>query len=189
LDAEQVITVTIVANIGTTTIDVRNAGKRRTIARGLALRFSGTASNAQNPQLTLTWVFGDGTPDARGRNVAHRFRREGSYTVKAQASGASVSIKVLVRRRAVEVVGAPQIADGVMTLRVRTRVAGKLSLRVDSRSRTISVPSASKLQTLSIQVTTGPLVRLSLRLRPTKATALPGLTVRRLVLVSPLSAG
>lgn len=189
LEAEQLITVTIVANVGTTTIDVANAGKRRTIARGMALRFSGTASNAQNPRLTLTWTFGDGTPKALGPTVAHRFRREGSFTVKAEAGGASKSIKVLVRRRAVEVIGAPQIADGVMTLRVRTRVAGKLSLRVDSRSRTISVPSASTLQTLSIQVTTGPLARLSLRLRPTKATALPGLSVRRLVLVSPQSAG
>ena len=76
-----------------------------------------------------------------------------------------------------------------MTLRVRTRVAGKLSLRVDSRSRTIDVPAGLTQQTLRIQVTTGPLARLTLRLRPAKATKTPGLTLRRLVLVSPLSAG
>ena len=48
-----------------------------------------------------------------------------------------------------------------------------------------------KEQTLRIQVTTGPLVRLSLRLTPSKvkASSLEALTVRRLVLVSPLSAG
>ena len=47
---------------------------------------------------------------------------------------------VLVRRRAVEVVGMPRTADGVMTLRVRTRVAGALSVRVDSRSQTVEGP-------------------------------------------------
>ncbi len=186
---ERVITMTIVANVGTVKLDVTDAKKRRTIARGMSLRFRGTAINAQGKSLLVTWKFGDGTRDARGPRVAHRFRREGTFTVRAQASGESVSIKVVVRRRAVELIGAPRVADGVMTLKVRTRAAGKLSLRVDSRSRTIAVPAASKEQTLRIQVTTGPLARLTLRLRPTKATALPGLSLRKLVLVSPLSAG
>jgi hypothetical protein len=53
----------------------------------------------------------------------------------------------------------------------------------------MDVPAASTQQTLSIQVTTGPLARLTLRLRPAKATKVPGLTLRRLVLVSPRSAG
>jgi hypothetical protein len=185
----QLITVTIVANVGTVRLEVEGAGKRRTIARGMALRFAGTAITAQGIPLLLTWTFDDGTPDVRGSKVAHRFRREGSYTVKAQVRGKSASIKVVVRRRAVELIGVPRVFDGVMTLRVRTRVAGKLSLRVDSRSRTVAVPSDSKQHTLSIQVTTGPLARLTLRLRPTKATVLPGLSLRRLVLVSPLSAG
>ena len=143
MDAAQLITVTIVANVGTTTIEVQDAGKRRTIARGTALRFSGTASNAQNPRLTLTWTFGDGSPDARGRNVAHRFRREGSFTVKAEAGGATKTIKVVVRRRAVEVVGAPDIADGVMTLRVRTRRRGQASFARGQPFADDPVPSAS----------------------------------------------
>ena len=155
----------------------------------MALRFRGSAINAQGTSLLVTWTFGDGTREARGSRVAHRFRREGTYSVKAKAGGESVSIRVIVRRRAVELIGSPRIADGVMTLKVRTRVAGRLSLRVDSRSRTMAVPASVKEQTLRIQVTTGPLARLTLRLRPAKATALPGLSVRKLVLVSPLAAG
>ena len=79
--------------------------------------------------------------------------------------------------------------DGVLTVRVRTRVAGKLLFRVDSRSHTTSVPAGSSERTLRIQVTSGPLARIILRLTPTKATNLPMLRVRQLVLVSPLSAG
>jgi hypothetical protein len=186
---QQIIGVTIVKPAGKVTLTVKGAGKRREIARGAALRFEGTAVDARGPITLLNWNFGDGTAEVRGTKVAHRFRRVGSFTVKVSASGASVSIKVLVRRRAVELIGPPKIADGVMTMRVRTRVAGKLSMRVDSRSRTIGVPAASTAQTLRIQVTTGPLARLTLRLRPAKATKLPGLTLRRLVLVSPRSAG
>ncbi|MDX6596966.1 MAG: large repetitive protein [Gaiellales bacterium] len=189
MSAEQLITVTVVKPAGKVTLKVKDAGRRREIARGAALRFEGTAVDARGPITLLNWDFGDGTAEVRGTKVAHRFRREGSYTVKVTASGASVSVKVLVRRRAVELLGAPSIVDGVMTLRVRTRVAGKLSMRVDSRSRTMDVPAASTQQTLSIQVTTGPLARLTLRLRPAKATKVPGLTLRRLVLVSPRSAG
>jgi len=189
LKADQIISITIVKPAGKVTLNVTRAGKRREIARGAALRFAGTAVDERGPIPLLNWNFGDGSPEVRGTKVAHRFRREGSFTVKVTASGATASIKVIVRRRAVELIGPPQVVDGVMTLRVRTRVAGKLSLRVDSRSRTIDVPKTSTQQTLRIQVTTGPLARLTLRLRPAKATKTPGLTLRRLVLVSPLSAG
>ncbi len=83
------------------------------------------------------------------------------------------------RKRAVELTAPPAVFDGVMRIRVRTRVAGKLSVRVDSRSRTITVPAATTETEVSLQVTTGPLVRLSLRLRPSKATKLPALSLRR----------
>ena len=186
---QQIISMTIVKPAGKVTLTVKDASKRREIARGAALRFEGTAVDARGPITLLNWNFGDGSAEVRGTKVAHRFRREGSYTVKVSASGETVSIRVLVRRRAVELIRAPTIVDGVMTLRVRTRLAGKLSMRVDSRSRTIDVPATSSQRTLRIQVTTGPLARLTLRLRPAKATKVPGLTLRRLVLVSPLSAG
>ena len=83
----------------------------------------------------------------------------------------------------------PRIEDGVLQVRVRTRVAGKLLFRVDSRSHTIAVPAGSSERTLRIQVTSGPLARLILRLTPNKPTTLPMLRVRQIVLVSPLSAG
>jgi hypothetical protein len=97
---------------------------------------------------------------------------------------------VVVRRRAVEVVGPPHVADGVLELTVRTRAAGRLLLKADSRSQTISVPATPVTQVLRIQVTTGPLVRLTLRLTPSKRSPnLRVFAVRRLVMVSPLSAG
>jgi hypothetical protein len=106
------------------------------------------------------------------------------------ASNATVTVPVLVRRRAIELVGAPSVAGGVMTVRVLTRAAGALSLRVDSRSQTVAVAAGPKPRTLHMQVTTGPLVRLALHLKPKKkATALLAFSVRRLVLVSPRSAG
>jgi hypothetical protein len=76
-----------------------------------------------------------------------------------------------------------------MRMLVRTRAAGNLSVRVDSRSRTIKVAAGTQVTAVSIQVTTGPVVRLTLRLRPGKRTNLPALSLRRLVLVSPVSAG
>jgi hypothetical protein len=64
---------------------------------------------------------------------------------------------------------------------------------VDSRSQTIATGTGMRVHTLRIQVTTGPLVRLSLRLTPRKgldaAKMLPALTMRRLVLVPPRAAG
>jgi hypothetical protein len=72
---------------------------------------------------------------------------------------------------------------------VRTRVAGQLTLRVDNRSQTISVPAGVTRHSLRMQVTTGPLVRLTLRLRPSKSTLLPVLAVQQLVLVPAPSAG
>jgi hypothetical protein len=64
---------------------------------------------------------------------------------------------------------------------------------VDSRSQTLAAGTGMHVHTLRIQVTTGPLVRLSLRLTPRKglkaAKMLPALTMRRLVLVPPRAAG
>jgi hypothetical protein len=190
--AEARVLVAIAKTVGKVTIEVKDAGRRRVIAQGMSIRLLGHAVDAQGRPLTISWKFGDGTPAASGSAISHRFRKNGAFTVKASASeSAFVLIKVLVRRRAVEVVGTPRVADGVLQVRVRTRAAGSLSLRVDSRSRTLSVPAATHDRTLQIQVTTGPLVRLSLRLKPSKvkASALEALTVRRLVLVGPLSAG
>jgi hypothetical protein len=96
----------------------------------------------------------------------------------------------MVLRRAVEVVGAPKVIAGVLQVTVRTRTAGQLLLKADSRSQTIRVPAGLTRQTLHIQVTTGPLVRLTLRITPDKKTPkLKVITIRRLVMVSPLSAG
>jgi hypothetical protein len=78
----------------------------------------------------------------------------------------------------------------VLQVTVRTRTAGQLLLKADSRSQTIRVPAGLTRQTLHIQVTTGPLVRLTLRITPDKKTPkLKVITIRRLVMVSPLSAG
>jgi hypothetical protein len=192
LRADATVVVAIAKTVGKVTIEVDDARKTRVIPQGMSIRLLGHAVDALGRGLTITWQFGDGTPAASGSTVAHRFRKSGAFSVKASASdSASVTVKVLVRRRAVEIVGTPRVVDGVMQVRVRTRAAGALSLRVDSRSRTVSVPAASKEQTLQIQVTTGPLVRLSLRLDPraVKASSLEALTVRRLVLVSPTAAG
>ncbi len=184
------VTVTVSPPIGKVTLDVQHAGKRLTLVSGLALRLAGHAINAQGHDVTIVWNFGDGTPTARGPAVAHRFRRSGAFTVKASASTAAPAvIHVVVRPRAVQLVGAPKMSDGVMTVQVRTRAAGQLSLRVDSRSRTVAVPAGSNVRTLRIQVTTGPLVRLMLRLRPTAKTSLLAFSERRIVLVPPLSAG
>ena len=179
------VTVTIAADATPVTLVVANT-KPRVLTRGLALRLSGVALDQAGKPRTISWDFGDKTPPASGANVAHRFRNPGTFFVTATASTAPpVRIKVMVRQPAVEVVGAPSVEDGVMPLRVRTRVAGKLPLRVDSRSQTISVPSGLTVQTLRIQVTTGPLVRLTLRLTPRKKTVLQALRMRQLVLVSP----
>ena len=97
------------------------------------------------------------------RRHAHDTRLEGSHRFRAGAPSASR------RRRAGSRAPArcssagrrpdrrrPDVADGVMEVRVRTRTAGKLPLRVDSRSQTLTVPASSKVQTLRIQVTTRP---------------------------------
>jgi hypothetical protein len=188
LSAQGRVIVIIAKPVGKVTISVPNT-RKRTIARGMAIRFEGHAVDAQGSPIGIAWNFGDGTPLARGSAVAHRFRREGSFTAKASAGGQSVPIKVLVRRRALELMSAPRVVEGVLQLRVLTRAAGVLFMRADSRSQTIRVPAGSSLRELRIQVTTGPLVRLSLRLRPSSKTVLPMLSLRRLVLVSPLSAG
>ena len=190
LTTEAVVRVTIATAVGRVNFVVTDAGKRRAIAQGAALRFAGTAVDTQGQEFRVAWNFGDGSPGTSGRNVSHRFRRNGAFTVKATAPGASpIEIKVLVRKRAVELVAPPVVVEGVMRIRVRTRVAGRLSVRVDSRSRTITVPAATTETEVSLQVTTGPMVRLSLRLRPGKATKLPALSLRRVVLIPPRSAG
>jgi hypothetical protein len=193
LSAEpQRVTVTIAANTAPVTLEVTNAGKRRVLTRGMSLHLHGVAQDALGTFVpTVNWNFGDGRPAASGSSVAHRFTRTGSFTVTVTASTAPpVKVRVLVRAPAVEVIGAPEVADGVMQVHVRTRMAGKLKFQVDSRSQTLSVPAGLTEQVLRMQVTSGPLVRLSLRLTPSKKIALPTLLrVRQLVLVSPASAG
>ena len=189
LSADQIVLVTVVSTIGKVNLTVKDAGKTRSVASGLALRMKGSAVDATGVATPIFWDFGDHTPIVRGTAVAHRFRKAGAFTVKATAGKEARQIKVLVRRRAVELVDAPEVFDGVMQLTVRTRAAGRLLLRADSRSQQLSVPAGLTEQTLRIQVTTGPLVRLTLRLTPSKATPLLRIfTVRRIVLVSPLSA-
>ena len=100
-------------------------------------------------------------------------------------------MKVVVRRRAVELVGAPEVVDGVLQVTVRTRAAGKLLLSADSRSQTISVPAGLTRADAAHPGHDRPA-------RPADAAPdaeqeddqlLRVLTIRRLVLVSPLSAG
>ncbi len=184
------IIVIISPPVGTVVLRVTGGLKRRTVASGLAVRFGAQAIDAAGHNTTVFWNFGDGSPEVQGVAVAHRFRRAGAFKVRVTASNATVTVPVVVRRHAVELVGVPRTTGGVMTLRVRTRAAGALSVRVDSRSQTVAVPAGSKLRTLHMQVTTGPLVRLTLRLKPKKGAAtLLAFSVRRLVLVPPLAAG
>jgi hypothetical protein len=184
------IIVIVSPPVGKVTLSVTGGLKRRTVASGLAVRFGGQAIDAAGHKTTVFWNFGDGSPEVQGAAVAHRFRRAGAFKVKVTASNTSVTVPVLVRRRAVQLVGVPHTVGGVMTLRVLTRAAGRLSVRVDSRSQTVAVAAGSKLRTLHMQVTTGPLVRLTLRLKPRKSSAsLLADSVRRLVLVPPLAAG
>jgi len=172
------------------TLTVKEAKKKYSLAAGLALRLEGHAVDAQGHPVAVTWNFGDKTPTVTGSAVAHRFRNAGAFTIKASASTATpVQMHVLVRRRAVELLKPPQTVNGVISVFVRTRVAGRLTLRVDNRSQTISVPAGATQHTLRMQVTTGPLVRLTLRLRPSQSTLLPALAVQRLVLVPAPSAG
>ena len=76
-----------------------------------------------------------------------------------------------------------------MTVRCLTRVAGKLSLRVDSRSRTIDVPADLDAADAAHPGHDRPARAPHAALTPARRRQLPGLTLRRLVLVSPLSAG
>ncbi|MDX6619814.1 MAG: hypothetical protein QOK36_2200 [Gaiellales bacterium] len=184
------VIVTVSPPVGKVTLTVTGGPKRREVAAGLAVRLGAQAIDAAGHPATIFWKFGDGSREVQGAAVAHRFRRPGSFKVRVTASNATVTVPVLVRRRAIELVGAPSVAGGVMTVRVLTRAAGALSLRVDSRSQTVAVAAGPKPRTLHMQVTTGPLVRLALHLKPKKkATALLAFSVRRLVLVSPRSAG
>jgi hypothetical protein len=189
------VLVTVASLTGSVTLNVDHAGRTRVIASGMALRIGGTAVVApKGESQPITWDFGDHTIPVQGPRVAHRYRKPGQYVIKAQAGvkpvTKTVTVKVIVRRRAVEVVGTPRVADGVLQVTVRTRTAGTLLLRADSRSQTIRVPATPVVQALRIQVTTGPLVRLTLRLTPSKkAPKLLLFSARRLVMVSPRSAG
>ena len=134
------VLVTVASLTGAVTLKVDHSGRTRVIASGMALRISGSAVVAPrgDPQ-TITWDFGDHTSPVQGTKVAHRYRNPGQFVIKAQAGDKlvrkTVTVKVIVRRRAVEVVGTPRVADGVLELTVRTRAAGTLLLKADSRSR------------------------------------------------------
>jgi hypothetical protein len=169
---------------------VPDARKTYRVAVGAAVRMAGTAVDAEGNAIIPLWNFGDGPDTARGTKVAHRFRRPGTFTVTASAGDKTVKMKAVVLRRAIEIVGPPKVIQGVLQVTVRTRAAGLLLLKADSRSQTIRVPAGLNRQTLHIQVTTGPLVRLTLRITPSKKTpTLRVMTIRRLVMISPLSAG
>jgi hypothetical protein len=186
------VIVTVSPPTGRVRLTITGGTKQRTVTSGLALRFAAQAIDAAGRSTPVIWDFGDGTPSVRGTSVAHRFRKPGSFRIAVKASTAADSIPVLVKRRAVEIAGIPHTAGGVMTVQVRTRLPGSLSLRVDSRSQTVAVTAGLHERTLHIQVTTGPLVRLTLRLTPKhvkRAKLLPATTVRRLVLVPPRAAG
>ena len=185
------IIVIISPPVGKVTLRVTGGLKKRTVASGLAVRFGAQAIDAAGRKTLVFWNFGDGSPEVQGVAVAHRFRRAGAFKVKVtgqQHDGGGARWSCAGARSSSW--GCRATTGGVMTLRVRTRAAGKLSLRVDSRSQTVAVPAGSKLRTLHMQVTTGPLVRLTLRLKPRKSAAtLLAFSVRRLVLVPPLAAG
>jgi hypothetical protein len=184
------VPITIITPPGSSTLDVPEAGKTYTVAVGAAVRMAGTAVDAEGKSVLPLWTFSDTKTSATGTRVAHRFRRPGTFTVMATAGDKTAKMKAVVLRRAVEVVGAPKVVDGVLQVTVRTRAAGLLLLKADSRSQTIRVPAGLTRQTLRIQVTTGPLVRLTLRITPNKKTpTLKVLTIRRLVMVSPVSVG
>jgi hypothetical protein len=184
------VPITIITPPGSYTLVVPDAGKTYTVATGAAVRMAGTAVNQEGVSVQPIWRFSDTNESARGTKVAHRFRKRGTFTVTATAGDKSARMKVVVLRRAVEIVGAPKVIDGVLQVTVRTRAAGQLLLKADSRSQTIKVPAGLTQQVLHIQVTTGPLVRLTLRITPNKKTPkLKVITIRRLVMVSPLSAG
>ena len=188
--AEQVVLVTVASTIGKVNLTLKDAGKTRSVASGMALRMKASAVDATGgdpDHLGLRRRPAEGP----GNGVAHRFRKPGTFTVKAKAESETAQMKVVVRRRAVEVVGAPDVVDGVMTgdACARARQASSCCARTAARGRS-TVPAASTERTLRIQVTTGPLVRLTLRLTPSKKSPLLRVfSVRRLVLVSPLSAG
>ncbi|MDX6572684.1 MAG: hypothetical protein QOC86_1840, partial [Gaiellales bacterium] len=190
LKASQVVLVTVLSPTGKVTLNVTEAGRTRSIASGMALHMKGSATDATGAPVPIFWDFGDKTAKVKGKSVTHRFRKPGTFIVKAKAENQSKQIKVIVRRRAVELVGAPRIVDGILQVTVHTRAAGKLLFRADSRSQTLHVPAGLTQRTLRIQVTTGPLVRLTLLLTPRgKAPLLRVFRLRRLVLASPVSGG
>ena len=184
--SKQLITVTIVKR-GRQHHARWAEARKAEIARGMALRFAGRAS-ARGAAPLYQWTFGDGSPSGRGTEVAHRFRREGSFTVKARRAGRRLDQGARTPP-AVELIGAPDIADGVMTLRVRTRVRASFAARGQPLADDLRAGRAPRCRRCASRSRPARSSRLTLRLRPTKSTALPGLSVRRLVLVAPQAAG
>jgi hypothetical protein len=189
------VLVTVTSVSSPVNFDMPLHDKTRVIATGMSLRMAGSAVDAEGVEAPIAWNFGDHSAVVIGTKVAHRFRTARTFVVTATAaSGTAASVTrrltVIVRRRAVEIVGTPSVADGVLQVTVRTRAAGTLLLKADSRSQPLRVPAGLTQQVLRIQVTTGPLVRLTLRLTPSnKSPKLLVFAVRRLVMVSPRSAG
>jgi|KBSMisStaDraftv2_1062788.scaffolds.fasta_scaffold05049_6 hypothetical protein len=184
------VPITIITPPGSYTLKVPDDGKTYRIASGASVRMAGSAVDPQGNSVNIGWTFSDTKESVTGTKIAHRFRKPGTFSVTATAGDKTAKMRVMVLRRAVEVVGAPKVIAGVLQVTVRTRTAGQLLLKADSRSQTIRVPAGLTRQTLHIQVTTGPLVRLTLRITPDKKTPkLKVITIRRLVMVSPLSAG
>ena len=137
--------VTVTIREGAREGHARGEGRRQARAPSPAERrcASPVRPSTRGTAVAISWSFGDGTTGARGTSVAHRFKRVGTFTVTARAQNETKRVTVRVRRRAVELAGPPRVVDGVLTVRVRTRVAGRLSVRADSRSRTIKVKAGS----------------------------------------------
>ena len=187
------VLVTIASTIGKVTLTVPDAGKRREIVSGAALRLVGHAVDADGSKVLVFWDFGDHRPAARGSFVAHRFRKPGTYTVTASATGNRRSEEAQGRRapsrgRARRRAAHRRRRD---QLTVRTRAAGKLLLRADSRSQTFSVPAGLTRADAAHPGHDGPARPPDIAAHPPSKKALPVrvFSVRRLVLVSPLSAG
>ena len=58
-------------------------------AAGLKVAFTATAKDADSPELTYSWDFGDGT-EGEGLNTTHRYKKTGTYTATFTARSALV---------------------------------------------------------------------------------------------------
>ena len=126
-----------------------------------------------------------------GPMVAHRFRKPGTLHRRGvgqqRRPGRSRSSCAAARSSSW---AAPSITDGVMELTVRTRAAGKLFLRADSRSQTSGVPAGLDVADAAHPGHDGPARTADAPPHAEQEIApLRVFSVRRLVLVSPRSAG